>query len=91
MKRDPLEEFYDSEISYESVDILDLVATKGPDDNLCSAVHPDGSLISITGSIEQYTSPENVLFTLLLALSRNKELKVQTVLDSLSLDLIYTE
>lgn len=87
---DPLASYYDDQLEVESVDMIDLLAVKAPPDNLCSAISPDGAIISITGSNEQYTSPENVFFVLLSAFSQDKNNTIKNVLDKLNLDLVYT-
>jgi len=84
-----IEHMYDQLIESEEISALDLITQHAPSDSLCAAVDPDGNLVSITGPIDLYTSPEATFFKLLESLSQNKKLTVEEVLYSLHIDIVY--
>lgn len=86
-----IDSIYDSMIeSEDTLSAIDIITSKAPDDSLCSAVDPDGNVVSICGSIELYSSPEAVYFKLLEALYNNQSKTVSEVLYGLSLNITYT-
>lgn len=90
-----IESLYDSQIESEAeftvnLDALGNITIKAPEDSLCSAISPDGKVVSICGSNELYSSPEHAYFHLLEALANNKDKTVRDVLYDLSLNITCT-
>ncbi|WP_288981829.1 hypothetical protein [uncultured Flavobacterium sp.] len=86
-----IDSMYDSLIESESLlSSLEEISKKAPSDSLCSAIDPDGNVVSICGSAELYSSPEAVYFKLLEALYHNQDKTVSDILYNLSLNITYT-
>lgn len=84
-----IEDYYDNLITSEEIDVVSLITSKAPEDSLLACASPDGDLIAITGSPNAYSSPEAVLYNLLLNLSNNKNLTVSEILYHMSIDIKY--
>lgn len=87
-----LEAYYDEVIESDGCEsIVDIINQKAPDDNLCSAISPEGHIVSITGSSLIYTSPDAAIYILLTAMAQNKDSLVRDVLYEHGLDLVYKD
>ena len=87
-----LENYYDEVIDSDGcVSIVDIINQKAPEDNLCSAISPEGHIVSITGSSLIYTSPDAAMYVVLAAMAQNKDSKVMDVLYEHGLDLVYKD
>jgi|DEB19_MinimDraft_2_1074335.scaffolds.fasta_scaffold61069_1 hypothetical protein len=82
-----LESYYDELIETEENDILDILCKKAPEDNLFSAISPDGKIVGISGSNEFFTSPEHTLFVFLSYMQENKTKTIEVALAELGIDL----